>query len=422
MIFHPSHPDTFKEKALSWAQKSPVYMFLNGNNYPTLEGSFPEMLAIGVKKVISCDEQIFETLKNFRDSFPDSWLFGYISYDAKNEIENLSSGNPDRVHLNGMYFFEPEVIIHFHPQQVKIETGNRNPDKIFKEIMAFTEEDELSLQEINFSNNLSKIKYLKKITTIKNHILEGDIYELNFCMQYLARHAQINSLQVYKALNQLSPAPFSILFENETHSIISSSPERFLKRDGNRIISQPMKGTIRRGKTEQEDTVLKQHLKSSDKEIAENMMITDLVRNDLSKSCKVGTVKVDELFGIYSFPRVHQMITSISGELPAEMSDIEVLRNAFPMGSMTGAPKIRAMELIETYENFYRGPFSGAAGYFAPNSRFDLNVLIRSFFYNKNLETLSFAVGSAITYDCDPEKEYEECLLKGETLIKIFSK
>lgn len=422
MIFHPPNPFLFREKALHWAQNFSTYMYLNGNNYSTLESSFPEILAVGVKNIISHNDHTFNELQKFRDSFPDSWLFGYISYDTKNELEKLSSRNENRLQFQDMYFFEPEIIIHFQENKVIIESDNINPNKLYNEIFAYHISDTSSLPELNFRQCLNQNDYLDIAEIIKKHIVEGDIYELNYCLQFYAMEATINSYSAYKSLNTLSPAPFSLLLENETHSIISSSPERFLKRAGDRIISQPMKGTIRRGANDDEDIKLIKQLKSSEKEIAENMMITDLVRNDLSKSCIPGTVKVEDLFGVYTFPQVHQMITTISGDILPGISDIEVIKNAFPMGSMTGAPKIRAMELIDTYENFYRGPFSGAAGYFGPHGHFDLNVLIRTLFYNKSLKNLSFSVGSAITHDCDPKKEYEECLLKGETLMKLFNK
>jgi para-aminobenzoate synthetase component 1 len=154
--------------------------------------------------------------------------------------------------------------------------------------------------------------------------------------------------------------------------------------------------------------------------MAENLMIVDLVRNDLAKSSKPGSVKVEELFGIYSFKQLHQMISTVSSIKRENVDPVEVIKNAFPMGSMTGAPKIRAMELIEKYETTKRGVYSGASGYFTPEMDFDFNVLIRSIFYNDTANKLSFQVGSAITYDADPEYEYKECLLKAKAIFEIL--
>jgi para-aminobenzoate synthetase component 1 len=159
----------------------------------------------------------------------------------------------------------------------------------------------------------------------------------------------------------------------------------------------------------------------SEKEKAENLMIVDLVRNDLARSSKTGSVKVEELFGIYSFSQVHQMISTVSSQIKETTSAVEAIKNAFPMGSMTGAPKVMAMELIEKYENTKRGLYSGAIGYFAPNSDFDFNVVIRSIQYNESKQYLNFEVGSAITYDSDANLEYEECLLKAQAMMKALA-
>jgi para-aminobenzoate synthetase component I len=193
-----------------------------------------------------------------------------------------------------------------------------------------------------------------------------------------------------------------------------------LKKEGNRLISQPIKGTIRRGENEAEDQLLRQQLRNDEKELAENMMIVDLVRNDLARSARTGSVKVEEMFGIYAFRQVHQMISTVTAQLKEAIPFTEAIRQAFPMGSMTGAPKIRAMELIDQYEQSRRGLFSGAVGYITPEGDFDFNVVIRSILYNAANHYLSFHVGSAITYDSVPEKEYEECLLKAQAIFRAL--
>jgi len=222
-------------------------------------------------------------------------------------------------------------------------------------------------------------------------------------------------------LNKLSPTPFANYFKINDHYIISATPERFLSRRGRKLISQPIKGTSSRNSDFIKDTEQKEALYSNEKERAENVMIVDLVRNDLTKSAKQGTVRVEELFGVYSFKQVHQMISTVVCDLDENLSNAKIISNTFPMGSMTGAPKISAMQLAEKYESSKRGVYSGAVGYFAPNADFDFNVVIRTLLYNAKNKYLSFHVGSAITLDSDPEGEYEECLLKGKAIIDVLT-
>jgi para-aminobenzoate synthetase component 1 len=218
----------------------------------------------------------------------------------------------------------------------------------------------------------------------------------------------------------LSKAPFSCYFKFDGKYLLSASPERFLKKQGSKLISMPIKGTARRGKNIEDDLALRRKLLADQKERSENVMIVDLVRNDLSRSSVEGSVKVEELFGIKTFPQVHQMVSTITGVLRDDVHFVDAIRNAFPMGSMTGAPKVRAMELIEQYEKSKRGLYSGAVGYITPEGDFDFNVVIRSLLYNSLNHYLSFHVGSAIVFDSAPEKEYEECLLKAKALIQVL--
>jgi para-aminobenzoate synthetase component 1 len=214
--------------------------------------------------------------------------------------------------------------------------------------------------------------------------------------------------------------PFSVYLKQQPRYVLGASPERFLKKTSNRLVSQPIKGTIRRGRTTTEDEALKLALRNSEKEQAENLMIVDLVRNDLARSAETGSVQVDELFGIYSFQQVHQMISTVSATARADASLAEILGNAFPMGSMTGAPKIRAMQRIDELEATRRGVFSGAIGYITPDGDADFSVVIRSVLYNATDQYASFMVGSAITYDADPEQEYAECLLKASAMRSVL--
>jgi para-aminobenzoate synthetase component 1 len=230
----------------------------------------------------------------------------------------------------------------------------------------------------------------------------------------------LNPVETYLRLSEISSAPFGAYYKLNDKYLLCSSPERFMKKAGNKLISQPIKGTIKRGGTDEEDIELKHSLLNDVKERAENVMIVDLVRNDLAKSCRPGSVKVEELFGIYTYPTVHQMISTVTGELDEQTHFIDALRNAFPMGSMTGAPKIEVMKLIEYYETTKRGLFSGSVGYITPDGDFDFNVVIRSLFYNEANKYLSYSTGGAITYDSIPEKEYEECMLKAKGIMKAL--
>jgi para-aminobenzoate synthetase component 1 len=276
-------------------------------------------------------------------------------------------------------------------------------------------------QELNIQSRFSKEQYLETVALLQQHISRGDIYEVNFCQEFFAEHAAIDPVQVYQKLSEVSPTPFSGFFKIRSQYILSASPERFLCKRGSRLISQPIKGTAKRSKENLDDQVIMEQLRLDPKEQAENVMIVDLVRNDLTKSALKGTVKVDELFGIYSFPQVFQMISTISCDLDPEIHFIDAIRNTFPMGSMTGAPKLSAMELIETYEKSKRGAYSGAFGYITPDEDFDFNVIIRSILYTAESQYLSFQVGGAITYAADPVAEYEECMLKASAIIQTLT-
>lgn len=259
----------------------------------------------------------------------------------------------------------------------------------------------------------TKKDYLKQIRFLKEQIQLGNLYEVNYCQEFFAENVQWDSmLPVYHALNEISKAPFSLVYESDSWMVASASPERFLRKTGNKLISQPIKGTARRGEDETADSRLREELANSHKDRTENVMIVDLVRNDLSRVAKKDSVRVEELFGIHTFPTVHQMISTVSCELKENVRFTDILEATFPMGSMTGAPKVAAMELADTTERFNRGLYSGSIGYIEPNGDFDLNVMIRSFVYDRSTEVVSCGVGGAITILSDPEDEYRECRIK----------
>jgi para-aminobenzoate synthetase component 1 len=386
------------------------------------------LLAAGAKRNIKCNAgNALEQLQKFINEKP-GWLFGHLGYDLKNEIENLRSDKPGSIGFPDLYFFEPEIIIRLSEKEMIIEA--EDPGFVFNEINNCKLEDISAPGIVKIKSRLNKEQYCELITQLKLHILRGDCYEINFCQEFYAEDAVINPIDVYKKLSALSPNPFSALYKlnaspddsvGRDQWLLCASPERYLKKQGNKILSQPIKGTSKRNLVlKEEDEKQKQGLYNSAKDRSENVMVVDLVRNDLAKVCEEGTVKVDELFGIYSFPQVHQMISTVSGELKEDISFKEIIQSTFPMGSMTGAPKKRVMELIEQYEKTKRGLFSGAVGYINPEGDFDFNVVIRSILYNADKKYLSFPAGSGITFYSDPQQEWEECEMKAEAMRKVL--
>jgi para-aminobenzoate synthetase component 1 len=410
--------DIFKQKALNWATSFEVYCCLDSQQYPDLYGKFDFLLAVGSRAELharSADK--FAELKSFYTRH-QNWMFGLLSYDLKNETEVLSSQNPDHLGFPDLFFFVPEHLIAITNNEIEVWLGDQ---QILQTIQDSNIPEILSKDKIHIQSRISKANYLETVGKLQEHILRGDIYEVNFCQEFFAEQAQINPLLVYQQLTALSPTPFSGFFKIKDQYILSASPERFLCKRGNRLISQPIKGTAKRSTQPEEDLFIKTQLRQDQKEQSENVMIVDLVRNDLTRSAVRGSVRVDELFGIYAFPQVYQMISTISCELDQNVHFIDAIKNTFPMGSMTGAPKLKAMQLIEEYENSKRGAYSGAFGYISPDGSFDFNVIIRSILYDAASKYLSFQVGGAITYAADPVAEYEECMLKASAIIQTLN-
>lgn len=408
-----------KEKVLNWAQRFNTFSFLDNHQYQIEPHSMECLLAAGVKRQLKANAgDALNQLQQFTDE-KKSWLFGHLGYDLKNEIEKLSSSNPDSILFPDLLFFEPEIIIRLTENEMIIEADD--PAAVFAAVCDTFPMPGTVINSVKIQNRLSRQEYIAVINDLKQHILRGDCYEINFCQEFFAENAVIDPVTVYKKLSTVSPNPFSALYKINDQWLICASPERFIKKQGTQILSQPIKGTAKRILSDDEkDEKSKDDLKHSAKDRSENVMVVDLVRNDLAKVCEKGTVKVDELYGIYSFPQVHQMISTVSGELKKDISFSEIIRATFPMGSMTGAPKKRVMELIEQYEQIKRGIFSGAVGYISPDGNFDFNVVIRSIMYNAESKYLSFQAGSGITFYCDPENEWEECLLKATAIKKVL--
>lgn len=307
------------------------------------------------------------------------------------------------------------VLIHYD------QTQNFYPVRSKRFFNATELKMEKSNEPIKLRTLTNKEEYIKRVNDLKHHIHIGDIYEINFCVEFEVEEANIDPVSVFLKLNQLAKAPYAALAKLDEVYIISASPELFLKRSGDVLITKPIKGTAKRSTNKHEDENLKQQLHLSLKERTENVMIVDVARNDLSILAQRATVTVPKLYTIETYQTVHQMVSTVQCKLKPEETFETIIAATFPMPSMTGAPKIRAMQLIEEFEQFKRKEYSGTLGYITKEGDFTLSVLIRTLVYNTKTKRLSFAVGSAITHLCDAEKEYEECLLKAKALLKAIN-
>lgn len=420
-------PLKFKQQLLQWSREFEEIAWLDSNNYQQEHSEFDALLALGAFTAIKTDyHQAFAKLQEYQQTTKD-WIFGYLSYDLKNDVEALSSQNHDRLGFPDLYFFQPQKLFLLKGDQLEMHYLNMLDDEFeddFNDILNLTITDNSPQTTDNrepIRARISKEDYFKKVGKMLAYIQRGDIYEANFCQEFFAENREIEPFKVFQELNEISGPPFATFLKLEEHYLLSASPERYLKKSGDKLISQPIKGTARRSQNSTEDAEIAHQLSTDPKEKSENVMIVDLVRNDLSKIAKKGSVNVNELCKVYSFKQVHQMISTISAEIDHGIPPVEALRASFPMGSMTGAPKISAMKIIEELEETKRGLYSGAVGYFTPNGDFDFNVVIRSILYNSAKKYVSFSVGGAITAGSDSEKEYEECLLKASAMRKVLS-
>jgi para-aminobenzoate synthetase component 1 len=417
------NPIAFKKQLLDWSQQFSEIVFMDSNDYPQEFSSFDAILAVDAFTLIQTDyHNAFEDLQQYQQTTKD-WLFGYLSYDLKNDSENLQSTNFDGLGFPDLFFFQPKKLFLLKGDQVTIHYLNLCDDEVEEDWDTILKQEPIETKEssvVNVQPRISKEQYIEKVNALLAHLHRGDIYEANFCMEFYAENSSINPLEKFERLNSISQTPFAVYFKNNLHYLLSATPERYLRKEGEHLISQPIKGTAKRFQDKTEDEQSKANLASDPKERAENIMITDLVRNDLSRTAQKGSVQVQELCAIYSFEQVHQMISTITSKLDNKYSNIDVLRMTFPMGSMTGAPKISVMKIIDVLEETKRGLYSGAIGYFNPNGDFDFNVVIRSILYNQERKYISFSVGSAITSLSNPEKEYEECLLKAKAMHEVL--
>lgn len=410
--------ELWRKRVLALGEKYSHFTLLENRGEPFAPSWIAEgwIAGIGAHQLIKDEGRYFDQLWETQFSLP---LLGYLGYDLKNQLENLSSNNLDLVHAPNACFFEPEHFLEFDGTTLHIQS--------YSDAKAFAnellEENPSSIQKpdgVVLKPRMGKDKYLNKVEQVIEYIRQGEVYELNLCMEYYAEQVEIHPSSLYQQLMTHSEVPFAAFLKMDQIYTLCASPERFLKNEGGKLISQPIKGTRKRGANALEDEALKKELLHSEKDRAENVMIVDLVRNDLTRSCEYGSIEVEELFGIYSFTNVHQMISTVSGQLRADKHWSDAILNAFPMGSMTGAPKIRTMQLIEELELSKRGIYSGSIGIIYPNGNFDLNVVIRSIMYNEKDSYLSVQAGGAITYDSKAEDEFEEIQIKLSNIRKLF--
>ena len=413
----------FKKQLLSWSQQFETAVWLDSNNYKQQYSNFDCALAADEFTSIKTDYyNAFEKLKEYQTITKD-YIFGYISYDVKNDVEQLSSKNFDNLDFVDLYFFQPQKLIFISGNKVEFNYLKMVDDEIesdFETIKKIKKQQKKLSTDIKIKLRIHKDEYHSKVNKVLEHIKRGDIYEANFCQEFYAENSTINPIDVYNHLNEISEPPFAVFFKMEHQYLLSASPERYIKKEGTKIISQPIKGTAKRLRSKIDDDKIASNLMRDEKERSENVMIVDLVRNDLSKTAKIGAVKVEELCKVYTFKQVHQMISTVVSEIEGTTHPVDVLQSTFPMGSMTGAPKVSAMKIIENLEETKRGLYSGTVGYFTPEGNFDFNVVIRSILYNEEKKYISYSVGGAITAKSIPEKEYEECLLKAKAMKYVL--
>jgi len=417
------HTNEFTSKLFDWSQQFKQIAWLDSNSYEQKYSSYDLVLAVDAFTLLTTDTiEAFTKLKAYKNDTKD-YIFGYLNYDLKNDIETLISKNHDGLNFSDQYFFQPKKLFFLKGNELEVqylEDFEHEIESDLKSILNYIKPSTQVEHKVKVHKRITKQEYLQQLDIILNHIHRGDIYEVNFCQEFYAENASIDPFEVYKKLNEISKPPFASFLRTDNNYVLSASPERFVRKQQQTIISQPIKGTAKRLVNKKLDKKLALALEKDEKERSENIMIVDLVRNDLSKTAIKGSVKVEELCKVYSFDQVHQLISTVVSSVAYETDAIDIIKSLFPMGSMTGAPKVSAMKIIEALEVSKRGVYSGAMGYFTPTNDFDFNVVIRSILYNETQKYLSYSVGGAITSKSNPEKEYQECLLKAIAMKKAL--
>jgi len=344
-----------------------------------------------------------------------SWKFGFISYDVKNHLEvKLESKNVISANLPDLWFMIPKMLLKIDAQTNKAELILGDKKLFLNELeIARKKNFEKNYSILNWQSFTSKETYLKRIEEIKAAIKEGLYYELNLS-RLITTEFIGSAYGLYAALRELNPVPMAAFIKTKEWTICSASPEVFIFKKGDEIISKPIKGTRKRFQNVVDDERVKKELAESIKEKAENLMIVDLVRNDFNRICQPGSVAVTSLFDIKSYTTVHQMESTIIGKLRSDANYFTIFKAAFPMGSMTGAPKIASMIAIDSLENYRRNVYSGSIGYIDEHQNAEFNVVIRTAIIKDG--KLYYSVGGAITADSNPEEEWKETEIKAEIL------
>jgi para-aminobenzoate synthetase component 1 len=408
-------PADFRARALQWAAQFAHCAYYEHNDLQqSAAGTFARLLAVA--SVAPAAPTTLANLGAAPGLLPP--YCGFITYEVKNELEALNSQNPSGLTWPALHFFQPETWLRWQPDALELHGRTVG---VLAAILATAVPAAASAAVPPLRARMPRANYLAAVEQVREDILNGEVYELNLCQEFYAENVALDPVAAFWQLNEASPAPYAGFLRHYDHYLLCASPECFISKQQDIITSQPIKGTRRRGATPAEDEAQRLALLHDEKERAENLMIVDLVRNDLARVARLGTVRVPELFGTYGFRHVWQLISTVAADLRPGTSLADILRATFPMGSMTGAPKIRAMQLIEHYERSRRGLYSGSFGYVLPDGNFEFNVVIRSLQYRADTGYLSLQVGSAITYDSVPEHEYQECLLKAQGVLEALN-
>ena len=358
---------------------------------------------------------------------------GYLSYDLGNYIENLPRTAEDDINVYDLYFglYDLVIVVDHLENKTYIATPDLDKDKEEKLIINIENKikeaeingvesicyEEKEIEPIRLNSNFTKDSFENAVRKVQDYIRQGDIYQANLTQRFNGK-TSLSSYELYRDLRRFSPAPFGALLNFENSKILSNSPERFIKCIDNKLETRPIKGTRPRGKTIEEDLKLQEELRNSEKDRAELLMIVDLERNDIGRVSKIGSVKVPELFVIEPYANVNHLVATVQGQLQDNMDSIDVIKATFPGGSITGAPKIRAMEIIDELEPTQRNVYTGSIGYIGFNGDMDLNIAIRTIV--KQGEDVYFQVGGGMTWDSNPQDEYQETLDKAKSIMKAL--
>lgn len=358
---------------------------------------------------------------------------GYLSYDLGNYVERLPRTAKDDTNVYDLYFglYNWVVVVDHLKEKTYIATPDldiKNEEKIIYKIENKIKESEIKgidsicyeekeVEPIKLFSNFTKLEFEDAVRNVQRYIKQGDIYQANLTQRFNGK-TKLSSYELYRDLRRFSPAPFGAFLNFEQNSILSNSPERFIKCTDKKIETRPIKGTRPRGKNVEEDLRLQEELRNSEKDKAELLMIVDLERNDIGRISKIGSVKVPELFVIEPYANVNHLVATVIGELDDKKDCVDAIKATFPGGSITGAPKIRAMEIIDELEPTQRNVYTGSIGYIGFNGDMDLNIAIRTII--KQNEKVYFQVGGGMTWDSNPEDEYQETLDKAQSIMKAL--